>query len=84
MTSATAGDFQFMGKYTLLAMLKMLVLLVSLAVVAAGAIVYLIIPQFWLAVGCCLLLLLIIDLVVVILATKAFLRFDVSLDTPPA
>jgi len=84
LTSATAGDFQFMGKYMLLAMLKMLVLVISLAIASAGAIVYLFIPQLWLAVACCLLLLLSIDLFVVLLATKAFLRFDVSLDTPPA
>jgi hypothetical protein len=84
MSAATAGDFQFMGKYTLLAMLKMFLFLISLAVASAGAIIYLIIPQLWLAVGCCLLLLLIIDLAIMLLATKAFLRFDVSLDTPPA
>jgi hypothetical protein len=83
-SSATAGDFQFMGKYMLLAMLKMLLLLVSLALASAGAIIYLIVPQLWLAVGACLLLLLIMDLLVVLLATQAFLRFDVSLDTPPA
>jgi hypothetical protein len=83
-SSATAGDFQFMGKYMLLAMLKMLLLLVSLAVAASGAIVYLIVPQLLLAVGCCLVVLLTIDFVVVLLATQAFLRFDVSLATPPA
>ncbi len=83
-TSATAGDFQFMGKYTLLAMFKMLLLFVCLAIAAAGGIVYLIVPQIWLAVACCAALLLIMDAVVVLLATQAFLRFDVSLDTPPA
>ncbi len=84
MSSATAGDFQFMGKYMLLAMLKMLLLVVGLAIASAGAIVYLIVPQLWLAVGCCFVLLLLIDSLVVLLATKAFLGFDVSLDTPPA
>src|SRR5262245_1354559 len=83
-TSATAGDFQFMGKYMLLAMLKMLLLAISLALASAGAIIYLVVPQLWLAVGACLLLLLTIDLLVVLLATQAFLRFDVSIDTPPA
>jgi hypothetical protein len=83
-SAATAGDFQFMGKYTLLAMFKMLLAVVGLAVASAGAIVYLLVPQLWLAVGCCLLLLLGIDLIVVLLATKAFQRFDISLDTPPA
>jgi len=83
-SAATAGDFQFMGKFMLLAMLKMLLLLIGLAIASAGAIIYLVIPNLWLAVSCCLLLLLIIDAFVVFLATNAFVRFDVSLDTPPA
>jgi hypothetical protein len=84
MSPATAGDFQFMGKFMLLAMLKMLLLLVGLAIASAGALVYLLIPQLWLAIACCLLLLSIMDTFVVLLATHAFMRFDVSLDTPPA
>jgi hypothetical protein len=84
MSAATAGDFQFMGKFMLLAMLKMLLLLIGLAIASVGAIVYLIVPQLWLAVGCCLLLLSIVDAFIVFLATRAFVRFDVSLDTPPA
>lgn len=82
--ATTAGDFQFMGKFMLLAMLKMLLLFLGLAVASAGAIVYLLVPQLWLAVGCALALLLVIDAIVVSLATVAFMRFDVSLDTPPA
>ena len=81
---ATAGDFHFMGKFMLLAMLKMLLLFVGLAIASTGAIVYVMIPQLWLAVGCSLLLLVSIDALVVFLATQAFVRFDVSLDTPPA
>ena len=51
----------------------------------AGAIVYLVIPQLWLAIGCCLWCwLVLINTFIVFLATQAFLRFDISQDTPPA
>jgi hypothetical protein len=83
MGSATAGDFQFMGRFMLLAMLKMLLTVVGLVIASTGAIFYLVVPQLWLAVGCCLLLLTLVDALVVFLATQAFVRFDVSLDTPP-
>jgi len=83
-TTATAGDFQFMGRYTLLAMFKMLILAACLLIASAGAIVYLIVPQLWLAVACSTLLLLGIDGMVMLLASYAFTRFDISLDTPPA
>jgi len=83
-TAATAGEFQYSAKFLLLAMFKMLLIFVGLVISSAGAIVYLVVPQLWLAVGCCLLLLLVVDAFVVLLATNAFTRFDVSLDTPPA
>jgi hypothetical protein len=51
---------------------------------STGAIIYLVVPQLWLAVSCCLLMLLLINSLVVFLATKAFVRFDISQDTPPA
>jgi hypothetical protein len=83
-SASTAGDFQFMGRFMLVAMFKMLLMAVGLATASLGAILYLIVPQLWLAIGCCLLLLIIVDALVVFLATQVFVRFDVSLDTPPA
>jgi hypothetical protein len=83
-SAATAGDFQFMGKFTLLAMFKMFIVGAGLGVAAAGGIVYLLVPRWWLAVGCSSILLLGINAIILFLATKAFERFDISLDTPPA
>ena len=83
MSSATAGDFQLMGRFMLLKMFNMLLLVVGLAIAAAGAIVYFLIPQVWLAVGCCLVLLLLLNSLIVYCASAAFVRFDISQDTPP-
>jgi hypothetical protein len=79
----TAGDFQFMGKMWLLVMFKFLVLFVALAVAAAGAIVYLLVPSVWLAAATSLALLVAIDICVLQVATVAFRHFDVSRDVPP-
>ena len=82
MTPTTAGDFQFLGKYLLLTMLKMGTVCVSLALVAAGAILYLLIPRLSIVLSFSLLLLVALDAVILYLATVAFVRFDVSRDTP--
>jgi ABC-2 type transport system permease protein len=82
MTPTTAGDFQFLGKYLLLTMLKMGTVCVCLAIVAAGAVLYVLIPNLSIALSFSMLLLVTIDIVVLYLATVAFLRFDVSRDTP--
>lgn len=81
-TPTTAGDIQFMGKFLLLSMLKLLLSLLGLAVAAAGAILYLIVPSLWLPLIGCLLLLLAIDVAILFLATLAYQRFDISLHTP--
>jgi hypothetical protein len=81
-TPTTAGDFQFLGKYLLLTMLKMGTVCVCLSVVAAGAVLYVLVPNLWVVLSFSMLLLVGIDAVVLHLATLAFVRFDVSLDTP--
>ena len=83
MTSATAGDFQFLGRMMLLAMLKMLIMAVAIAVAATGGILYFFVPSLALAVAACVLLLVAIDIVVIQLAAWAFGQFDVTRDTPP-
>lgn len=81
-TPSTAGDFQFLGKYLLLTMLKMVTVCVCLAVVASSAILYLLIPNLWVVLCFSMILLASIDVLVLYLATLAFHRFDVSTDTP--
>jgi hypothetical protein len=81
-TPTTAGDFQFLGKFLLLSLLKMALACLGLAVAAAGAILYLIVPSLWLPLTGSLLLLLAIDTAILYLATLAYDRFDVSLHTP--
>jgi hypothetical protein len=82
MSPTTAGDFQFLGKYLLLTMLKMGTVCVCLAIVAAGAILYMLIPSLAMVLSFSMLLLLTMDAIVLYLATVAFVRFDVSRDTP--
>ncbi len=83
MTPTTAGDFQFLGKYLLLTMLKMGTVCVCLAIAAAGAVLYVVIPNLWIVLSFSMFLLATIDVLVLYLATLAFRRFDVSRDTPP-
>jgi hypothetical protein len=81
-TPTTAGDFQFFGKFLLFSLLKMALACLGLAVAAAGAVLYLIVPSLWLPLTGSLLLLLAIDTAILYLATLAYDRFDVSLHTP--
>jgi Putative ABC exporter len=83
-TATTAGDFQFLGKFLLLTMFKFTVVGVGLSIAATGGVIYFIIPNPWLALAGSLLLLLAIDVFIMFLVTLAFVRFDVSLDTPAA
>jgi hypothetical protein len=78
----TAGDFQFLGKYLLLTMLKMATVCVCLAIVASSALLYLLIPNLGVVLCFSMALLVAVDVLVLRLATTAFLRFDVSTDTP--
>ena len=78
----TAGDFQFLGKYLLLTMLKMGTVCVCLGIVAASAVMYVLVPNLWVVLSFSMLLLVAIDALVLYLATLAFQRFDVSMDTP--
>ena len=82
-TPATAGDFQFLGKFLLLSLLKLTLACLCLGVAAAGAVLYLIVPGLWLPLAGCGLLLVGIDAAILLLATLAYERFDVSLHTPP-
>jgi hypothetical protein len=82
MTPTTAGDFQFLGKYLLLTMLKMGIVCICLMIAAAGAILYLLIPNLGIVLSFSMLLLVAMDALVLHLAALAFLRFDVSRDTP--
>ena len=63
-------------------MLKMGTVCVCLAIVAASAILYLLIPNLPIVLCFSMLLLMTMDAVVLYLATLAFQRFDVSRDTP--
>jgi len=82
MSPTTAGDFQFLGKYLLLTMLKMGTVCVCLAIVAASAILYVLTPNLPIVLSFSMLLLVTIDTAILYLATLAFQRFDVSRDTP--
>lgn len=82
MTPTTAGDFQLFGKYLLLTMLKMGIVCICLMIAAAGALLYLLIPNLGIVLSFSMLLLAAMDALVLHLATLAFLRFDVSRDTP--
>jgi len=80
--ATTAGDFQFVGKFLLISMLKAGLSCLGLTVAAAGGILYLIVPSLWFPLTGSLLLLLAIDGAVLYAASLAFERFDVSLHTP--
>ncbi len=81
-TPTTAGDFQFLGKFLLLSLLKLMLSCLAVVVAAAGAVLYLISPGLWLPLAGSLSLLLAIDAAILLLATRAYERFDVSLHTP--
>ena len=81
-TPTTAGDFQFLGKFLLLSLLKLMLSCFALAIAATGAILYLIWPGLWLPLAGSLLLLLAINAAILLAATWAYERFDVSLHTP--
>lgn len=81
-TPTTAGDFQFLGKYLLLTMLKMVTVGICLAIVASSALLYLFLPNSGTVLCFSFALLVTVDALVLYLATLAFLRFDVSTDTP--
>lgn len=81
-TPTTAGDFQFLGKFLLLSMLKVTLSGLGILLAAAGGLLYLLVPSLWLPLTGSLVLLLGIDAAVLILATLAYERFDISLHTP--
>jgi putative ABC exporter len=84
MATATPGDFQAMGRYMLLFMLKMVVLAVTVGLASAvGGFAYAITDDYYVAGAACWPVIVGMGSAFVPLIAHAFRRFDVARDTPP-